>query len=94
MAHETFANYATSAAFNLTLSQNMIEALTLVRATQHTIPHSLLRLSQSTAKALMHRGLIEIKHTPPAFHGDPAQTWWRLTKPGEHVYLLMTMNRS
>lgn len=96
---ETFRSYTTSAAFNLTLSAQMISMLHLIKVTGFNSPDGFVQLHGVTLGCLERRGLIELdltEYTPPPKDTPLAHTeanklmsmCWKLTPAGEHAYAM------
>jgi len=98
--NNTFAEYVTSSAFNISLSSNMIACLTMTANDQiskegaDTFYFNGRNAYVQHVNGLMRRGLVEHNPILADHHGGPIAwseiTWtFRLTKAGELVFELL-----
>jgi hypothetical protein len=75
-ARAIFAAHVQSVAFQISLSRNMIEGLSLVRSGSHFIETTVL-------SALHRRGLVWIDAAACSSTAPPGHNYAKLTRPGE-----------
>ena len=95
---ETFRSYTTSAAFNLTLSAQMISMLHLIKVCGFNSPDGMVQLHGMTIGCLERRGLVELDVSTFPDQGNKNPTMrvnpkfvsmcWKLTPAGEHAYAM------
>ena len=86
----SFAGYATSVAFGLTLSGPMVMVLQQVAFDGCTHGRH-VNLHGATVAGLEHRGLIEMTTLKHGALGTLRTIAWKLTPAGEHVYDLCVL---